>query len=147
MLVMEEDIRWIQRFSNYKKAYTKLNQAVESNRINDLSELEKEGLIQRFEYTHELAWNVMKNFLEYEGITAIIGSRSATRQAFAKGIIMNGEGWRDMIHSRNLTSHPYNEVTAEEIVVRIIDTYNNLFSQFQVTMEGFIDKKQGNIFL
>lgn len=144
---MKEDIRWIQRFSNYKKAYTKFNQAVESNRINDLSELEKEGLIQRFEYTHELAWNVMKDFLEYEGITAIIGLRGATRQAFAKGIITDGDGWMDMIHSRNLTSHSYNEAIVEEIVVKIMNTYNSLFNQFLITMEDFLDKKQGNIFL
>ncbi|TKT93983.1 nucleotidyltransferase [Dyadobacter frigoris] len=102
---MEHDIRWIQRFQNFNKAFLKLETVVLDLEKNGLSELEKEGLIQRFEYTHELAWNVMKDFFELEGNTTIMGSGSATREAFKKGIIADGENWMDMINSRN-SAHP-----------------------------------------
>jgi len=133
---MEEDIRWKQRFLNFNKAFGKLTEVVKNQWIGDLSDLEKEGLIQRFEYTHELAWHVMKDFFEYEGNTTIMGSRSATREAFAKNIIHDGEGWMDMIKSRNQTSHTYNEVTAEEIVFKIKDSYYALFQEFQTKMKA-----------
>ncbi|WP_221394681.1 nucleotidyltransferase substrate binding protein [Dyadobacter sp. NIV53] len=138
---MEKDTRWIQRFSNFRKAFGKLNAVAEVVAIHDLSDLEKEGLIQRFEYTHELAWNVMKDFFEFEGNTAIMGSRSATRLAFENGVITDGEGWMDMIRSRNLTSHTYNEATADEIVFKIINIYNGLFRDFEAKMTGFVDMK------
>ncbi len=82
---MNEDIRWQQRLEHYAKVFDQLRKAVKE--VADPSQLEKEGTIQRFEFTHELAWKVMKDFLEYEGITGIMGSRSATRQAFNKGLI------------------------------------------------------------
>lgn len=76
---MEEDIRWKQRFHNFADALDQLRQATH---VKDPSDLEKEGTIQRFEFTHELAWKLMSDFLHYEGITGIIGSRSASRESF-----------------------------------------------------------------
>ena len=73
---MEQDIRWKQRFANFNKALAQLANGVEHNGANP-EDLIKEGIIQRFEFTHELAWNVMKDFLVYEGFQDIIGSRSA----------------------------------------------------------------------
>ena len=81
---MEQDLRWIQQFQNFNKAFSKLEDAVSVLEKTGLSALEREGLIQRFEYTHELAWNVMKDFFELEGNNTIMGSRSATREAFKK---------------------------------------------------------------
>ena len=101
----EQDIRWKQRFSNYQKAYAKLAEVVKNNTLEQLTDLEKEGLIQRFEYTYELAWKVMKDYLEYQGITGITGSRDAIREAFQKELITNGENWMNMIKSRNQTTH------------------------------------------
>jgi nucleotidyltransferase substrate binding protein (TIGR01987 family) len=106
-----QDIRWKQRFSNFEKALLKLSEVIEKKEI--LSDLEKEGLIQRFEFTHELSWQVMKDFLIYDGIQNIIGSRSAVREAFNKGIISNGGIWMEMIESRNRTSHTYLESILE----------------------------------
>ena len=85
-----KDIRWMQRFDNYRKALRLLGQAVEivSQRVNEdeaVEDLLKEGLIQRFEYTHELAWKVMKDYAEYQGYTDIRGSRDAFRKAFEMG--------------------------------------------------------------
>ena len=89
----QQDIRWLQRFSNFRKALEKLRQAAEiiakkQDFGEDVDELLKEGLIQRFEYTHELAWNVMKDYAEYQGYTDIRGSRDAIRKALAINIIL-----------------------------------------------------------
>ena len=96
----------------------------------DLSELEEQGLIQAFEFTHELAWNVLKDYLESQGIQGVIGSKGATREAFKSGLIAEGEVWMDMIKSRNQTSHTYNEETANEITEAILKRYCAAFSQF-----------------
>jgi nucleotidyltransferase substrate binding protein (TIGR01987 family) len=144
-----QDIRWQQRFSNYVKAFVKLEEAVlkikeeynidENGTIaedNFLDDIIKEGLIQRFEYTHELAWNVMKDFLANAGNNNIFGSKDATREAFALGLISNGEVWMDMISSRNKTSHTYNEETADDIFIKIINEYYPEFKQFKNKMEA-----------
>lgn len=141
---MEHDIRWEQLLSNYRKALTKLSQSVEyiqnMNQINSetdivLDEMIKEGLIQRFEYTHELAWNLMKDYASFQGNSTIGGSRDATREAFQLQIIENGKIWMDMIGSRNKTSHTYNEETAEEIYAKILIDYYPAFLTFLQKME------------
>jgi len=130
------DIRWQQRLSNYGKALAQLTKAVELGRQRALSELEKQGLIQAFEFTHELAWSVMKDYFEYQGNTSITGSRDATREAFQRGLVEDGEGWMEMIKSRNQTSHTYNEKVADEISSRIMDLYASLFDDFMIRMQG-----------
>lgn len=129
---MNEDIRWKQRFANYKKALTTLKNAVELAAERDLTDLEKQGVIKGFEFTFELAWNVMKDYLEEQGITGIIGSKNAVRHAFNKGIIDNGEVWMDMIKDRNLASHTYDEETIGELFFAITNTY---FHQFKLLAE------------
>lgn len=136
---MEQDIRWKQRFSNFLKALKKLEEAVtliiEKNDSSDiLNEIIKEGLIQRFEYTHELAWNVMKDYAEYQGNFNIKGSRDATQEAFKINLIKNGEVWMDMIKSRNKTSHTYNNSVTEEICLKIVSEYLNEFKFFSNEM-------------
>ncbi len=135
---MEQDIRWVQRFQNFNKAFSKLENAIQVLQKEGLSELEREGLIQRFEYTHELAWNVMKDFFEMEGNSTIMGSRSATREAFKKGLVIDGENWMDMINSRNLTTHTYNEEVVDEITKKIIASYYPAFKDFQIKMTQFL---------
>ncbi|MDZ7718256.1 MAG: nucleotidyltransferase substrate binding protein [Balneolaceae bacterium] len=132
----DQDIRWKQRFSNYQKAFGKLAEVVENKTLGQLTDLEKEGLIQRFEYTYELAWKVMKDYLEFQGITGITGSRDAIRESFQKEIISEGEGWMEMIKSRNQTAHLYNEATAQEIAENIVNVYFNLFDSFNRKMEN-----------
>lgn len=130
-----EDIRWEQRFNNFNKAFAQLENAVEQAKKNSLNELEQQGLIQRFEFTHELAWNVLKDYFTHQGNTFITGSRDATREAFNVGLIADGEGWMEMIKSRNLSSHTYNEDVAKSIVHNIIDQYFDLFKAFQKKMQ------------
>jgi len=132
----EHDIRWEQRFENYKKALKKLGEAVQLDAERPLSELERQGIIQSFEYTHELAWKVMQDFFVYQGNTEIRGSRDATRQAFSAELIADGDNWMEMIKSRNLSSHTYNEAISEEIYRQIVDRFYPLFVTFQETMEG-----------
>jgi len=121
--LMNEDIRWKQRFQNYKKALITLKNAVELAAERELTDLEKQGTIQGFEFTFELAWNVMKDYLEEQGITGIIGSKNAIRHAFNKDIIEDGEIWMDMVKDRNLASHVYDEETAEGLFTAIKNIY------------------------
>ena len=85
------DIRWRQRFQSFRKALTQLKAAADLAKQRKLSELEQQGLIQAFEFTHELAWNTLKDFLESRGAANLYGSKDATREAFARGI---GREWR-----------------------------------------------------
>lgn len=133
------DIRWKQRFSNYRKALQQLRSAVQLSRERPLTELEQQGLIQGFEFVHELAWNVMKDFFEYQGSSSIMGSRDASREAFKRNLVVDGEGWMDMIADRNRSSHTYNEAIANEIADRIIQRYFRLFEEFEARMNGVSD--------
>jgi nucleotidyltransferase substrate binding protein (TIGR01987 family) len=134
----KNDIRWQQRFSNFLKAFKQLQKAVDLQNERDLTDLEKQGLIQAFEFTHELACNVIKDFFDYQGNNTIAGSRDATREAFTIGLISDGAGWMEMIKSRNLSSHTYNEDTADEIALKI-RSYSELFSEFKTSMEKRIE--------
>lgn len=129
---MEYDVRWQQRFQNFNDALAQLEEAVET--IQNPSNLEKEGTIQRFEFTHELSWKVMKDFLEEQGIKGIIGSKDAVRHAFQNGIITNGQFWMDMIESRNRTVHTYMPEILSEEYSKIVTIYFPLLSQFQQKM-------------
>lgn len=139
-MVQNKDVRWIQRFSNYRKALAKLSQAVaiiagQQDWKEGMDDLMKEGLIQRFEYTHELAWKVMKDYAEYQGYTEVRGSRDAFRQALQMGIIADA-GWMDSIEDRNLTSHNYDEEVAEEVYQAIVHKYYPLFIRLEQTMSS-----------
>lgn len=138
----KSDIRWKQRFSNFEKAFKQLENAVDLAKTRKLSKLEQQGLIQSFEYTHELAWKVMKDYFIYQGNPEITGSRDATRESFNVGLIEEGEVWMDMIKSRNLTSHTYNEEIAEEIAKYITEAYIEAFSQFRNKMRKIEENEQ-----
>ncbi|MEJ5251369.1 MAG: nucleotidyltransferase substrate binding protein [Chthonomonadetes bacterium] len=129
-----QDVRWIQRFHHYQKALAQLERAVKLAQERPLSELEQQGLIQAFEYTHELAWNLLKDFLESRGIRNLYGSRDATREAYKRGLIANGDVWMKMIESRNLTSHTYNESVATQIAQDVCQTYYPEFEALRETM-------------
>ncbi len=135
-MMVEPDVRWRQRLHNFQKALLQLGKGVDLSRQRALSELEKQGLIQAFEFTHELAWSVMKDYFAYQGDASIMGSRDATREAFQKGLVADGEGWMAMIQSRNLTSHTYNQEVADEIVEQVILRYHGLFLAFEQRMQG-----------
>ena len=127
-----QDVRWKQRFQNYEKALKQLSKFIDKGNLN---ELEEQGLIQCFEYTYELAWNVMKDFFEYQAETGINGSRDAIKLAFKRDLIQDGDQWMDMIKSRIKSSHTYNEETADEVVNKILNSYYTLFVDFKIKMK------------
>jgi nucleotidyltransferase substrate binding protein (TIGR01987 family) len=132
----ETDVRWKQRLQNYKKALSQLQTAVRLAHSRSLSELEQQGLIQAFEFTHELAWNLMKDYLECQGAVQLVGSRDSSREAFKRGMVADGEPWMEMIRSRNLTYHSYNSSVAKEIITKIMDIYAGCFEEFEKHMTG-----------
>ena len=141
--MVQQTIRWQQRFSNYRKALMKFNQAVELlsihiEREETVDELLKEGLIQRFEYTHELAWKVMKDYAEYQGYTDVRGSRDAIRKALEMNLI-DDKRWMDTIEDRNLTVHNYDNEIASEIYNNIMCVYAPLFVAFEGKMQSLIE--------
>ncbi len=127
-MTKNQDVRWRQRFSNFNKALAQLTKFIEKGK---LSELEKQGLIQSFEYTYELSWNLMKDIYEEQGESGIQGSKDAFRLAFKRGLIADGQAWMNMVEDRKLTSHTYDEETAEKVVVAIQKDYFSLFVALQ----------------
>lgn len=136
--MQHQDIRWQQRFSNFKRALLQLQYAVDLSGQRTLSSLEKQGVIQAFEFTHELAWNVLKDYLQDQGNQNIKGSKDATREAFKVELIADGEQWMEMIQSRNISSHTYDESTADQLVGVIIDDYFPLFVVLRNEMEKYL---------
>jgi nucleotidyltransferase substrate binding protein (TIGR01987 family) len=136
------DIRWKQRFNNYKKAFRQLEEAVFLYRKRKLSNLEKQGLIQSYEFTQELSWKVLKDFLESRGVQEIFGSKDAVKEAFKTGLIENGNIWMDMIKSRNMSSHTYDESTIEEIIDLINKKYFDEFKNFENRMNKLVEREE-----
>jgi len=129
----DPDIRWMQRYRHYVHALAQLTKFIEKGELN---ELEKQGLIQSFEYSYELAWNTIKDYFDAQGETGIHGSRDAFRLAFKRGLILDGKTWMDMIHSRTLTVHTYNEALAEEIATVIVQRYFPEFVALRDRLQG-----------
>ena len=133
-----KDIRWRQRLGSFKKALSQLRKFVAKG---ELSELEEQGAIQAFEYSYELGWLLLKDFLEFQGETEIFGSRDAIKKAFQAGLIQDGEMWMDAYVSRTKTAHTYNEETAREVVNAILTKYFGLFTALEQKMEALIDRE------
>lgn len=131
-MIMEakQDIRWLQRYDNFHRAYLRIEEVTGSGRTaDDLSELEMEGLIQRFEYTFELGWKVLQDLLKYKGYEFVQGPNGTLQKAFEDGLIADHDGWRRMAKACVMTSHTYNEGDAEEIAHAIFNEYAALLGQ------------------
>lgn len=138
---MNEDVRWLQRFDNFSKALSRLEEAVEIKAQRPLSNLEQQGFIKAFEFTHELAWNVIKDYAAYQGQSQIMGSRDATRFAFKFEIILNGEAWMDMIKTRNKAVHTYDEAAAKNVIDKTALVFYPLFNEFKIKMQTLVDEQ------
>ena len=123
---MEKEIRWRQRFENFDKAYKQFNAAILE--FDSLSTLEKEGLIQRFEYTFELAWKTLKDYLESNDVIAKF-PREVIKDAFHYDLIKDGEVWMDMLEKRNLLAHTYNEERFNLAIKKVKEEYYDAISQ------------------
>lgn len=128
--------RWEQRLDSYHKALARLAEIVGASKKRALNEFERDGLVQRFEFTHELSWKLMKAYAEYQGFDGIGGSRDATRKAFEMSLISDGQSWMDMIKSRNETSHNYDGSMADDVVDSIINRFYPLLADFYQKMNS-----------
>lgn len=130
-----KDIRWIQRFHNYRKALARLNEAVALSKERGLSELEQQGLIQGFEFTFDMAWKSLRDFIVERGFE---GEREKPIRvivdAAARGIV-DEKMWRKMYEARNKTSHSYDEEIADDIAENIVDEYQALFIQLETRLQ------------
>lgn len=131
---MNDQIRYKQRLENFGRALKNLNEALALKETRALSKLETQGLLKSFEFTYELAWKSMKDYLEFQGITGIVGSRDSFRLAFQNAIISEGDAWQEMVDDRNLLSHDYDESIANDIAERIVK-YAKLLNAYSATME------------
>ena len=133
----KQELRWVQRLDSYRKALAQLDTAVGIITTviiqGDELVLMKDGLIQRYEFTLELAWKVMKDYEEYQGGEKVGGPRSVIRQAHQFGLI-DDDHWITMMEDRNFMSHTYDESKAQEVVMRIIDTYHPLLHKLEHRM-------------
>jgi nucleotidyltransferase substrate binding protein (TIGR01987 family) len=130
------DIRWQQRFGNFRQALACLKEAVELSQQRSLSDLERQGLIKAFEFTHELSWKTLRDFLVSRGVSDLFGSRDTTREAFAQGLISDGETWMEMIRHRNLSAHTYDEATVLEIVAAVVTSYLGAFEELESWLQA-----------
>ncbi|MFN5856086.1 MAG: nucleotidyltransferase substrate binding protein [Pseudanabaenaceae cyanobacterium] len=129
-----EDIRWIQRFSNFERSFLLLQ---DSLKIEQLSVLERAGLIQFFEMTFELSWKLLKDYEETEGLI-VKTPREAIKQAFQSGLIANGHDWIDALQDRNLTAHTYNEAIAITVEAKIRGRYFQLLEEVYIYFKNKI---------
>jgi len=120
----DEKPRWQMRFENFNNAYHLLQEGFDEKPLSQMSLLEKEGLIQRFEYTTELAWKTLKDYLESRNVVfEEITPRAVIREAFAAKVIQDGDIWMQILDDRNKMSHLYDFSIFEKILVRIQDVY------------------------
>lgn len=133
---MNPDIRWKQRFQNFDRALTLLDEALKDG-PEALNQLETEGVVQRFEYSFELAWKVMKDFLDESGVMiSVVTPKSVIKEAYSAKLIADGQVWIDMLNHRNLLSHTYNQANFEKAVVAID-------ARYLVAMRGLREFFQG----
>ena len=129
---MRKDIRWKQRFQNFEKAYLFLKKATE---LASLDDLQAAGLIQSFEFTFELSWKTLKDYMDEMGISLKF-PREVIKQAFQSELIIDGELWLEMLEKRNELTHTYNEVQTKKAVAKIRERYFPALSQVYETLKN-----------
>lgn len=132
---MDVDVRWKQRFQNFDKAFKRLTDAIQIIRKDPDNVLLQAGLIQTYEFTFELAWKTLKDYLEMEGFT-VPSPRATLRQAFQCGYIQQGDVWLKALNDRNLTAHTYDDEVAKEVIADIQQTYYFLLKDLHQWLMG-----------
>lgn len=128
---MEKE-RLIQKCNDYKKAVGRLKEVLEADPCNEFI---YDATLQRFEFTYELSWKLLKGFLSYSGIADVITPRDVFKEAFSLGLLLEGQKWIEMLKDRNLTLHVYDEKSARDIYERVRNTYLELFITLYQRME------------
>ncbi len=132
-----QDIRWRQRQQNFNKALAHLEQALD---ISDPDVTQRAGIIQFFEMTFELAWKMLKDYLEEQGFVQLNSPRTVLKQAFESELISDGHEWLQILRDRNLMSHTYDEITAVKVENLIRETYAPLMHDLHKNM---VEREQG----
>jgi nucleotidyltransferase substrate binding protein (TIGR01987 family) len=135
---MYTNIRWQQRFQNFQKAFTSLTESNEALLAEPNNSFIKDSLIQRYEYSIELAWKTLKDFLEHEGYTEAVSPKAVLRLALKEGYLKNPE-WLNALEDRNKTSHAYDEQMAKEVIAEIQTVYFGLLADLNQTLQKLID--------
>lgn len=135
----DQDIRWKQRFANFKKAHLQLEEALSLMNERPLTKLEKQGVIKAFEFTYELSWKVLRDYLIWQGLTSIAGSRDAIREAFKLSLISDGHAWMAMLKDRNNTVHIYDEATVTIILDNLKQSYAVLFNELDEQFDRLLN--------
>ncbi|MBP7856953.1 MAG: nucleotidyltransferase substrate binding protein [Prevotella sp.] len=134
----ENKERWMLRLESYGKALARLDEVLHLQAERPLTPLELDGMIQRFEYTQEMAWKLLKNYIEYQNNISLAGSRDTVRHAFANHLIDNPEPWIDMLDSRNLTSHIYDGEVELKVVDKIQHTFYPVLKELNTRFLGIL---------
>jgi len=134
---MYTSIRWQQRFQNFEKAFILLRDILAEKK--ELSQIEKEGVIQRFEYTFELAWKTLSDYLKFQGLGVEENlPRIVIKQGFNANVIKNGAEWINMLTNRNAMSHQYDVSKFEEVIKDLRASHLDLLSDFYLLLKGKI---------
>jgi nucleotidyltransferase substrate binding protein (TIGR01987 family) len=131
-------IRWVERFENFKKALTNFQETIACIEDNGINKIYTMALIQAFEIVFELSWKTIKDYLEFNGIKTDT-PRETIKEAFSKNIIINGQIWIEMMEARNKTSRTYKEEYANELVSEILNNYAPLLNKLAIFLEGKIN--------
>ena len=137
---MSDDLRWKQRFQNFENAYNILVRMMERTKLTPDDEAVEMALIQSFEFTYELTWNTMKDYLEFEGFDNLAGSKQVIRTAFQAGLIENAEGWLNAVQKRNIASHTYDENVLSEGVIFVRNDYFPLVSKLYNDLKAKVNE-------
>ena len=130
----KKDIRWKQRFENFKMAFQRLCEAIETIQKYPDNLLLQAGVIQTYEFTFELAWKTLKDYLENEGFD-VPSPRKTMRQAFQAGYLKNIDLWLQALADRNKTSHAYDEEMSREVVQNIREKYFHIIRDLYLLFE------------
>lgn len=137
--ISSQDIRWKQRFQNYEKAFKRLSRAIEVVKSAPDDDLLQSGLVQTYEYTFELAWKTLKDYLTLEGFE-VRSPRETIRQGFQSGYIMNGEDWLQALADRNLTTYIYDDEIIARVLSGIFERYFFLLQDFYISFKEKADE-------
>jgi len=133
--------RWLYRFDNLTRALILLREAVQLQAEQELSDLEQEGLVQRFEYCWELAWKTMKDYLEHHGVVLVaVTPRHVIKEAIAMRLITQGESWMNALDAHNKLSHIYSQNVFSDVTKDIEATYLGLFEALYETLLDAINQ-------
>lgn len=124
--------KFLTRLTNFENALHRLREAVKEFKEPDASDVIRDGVIQRFEFTYELAWKTTKEYLENIGIVEINSPKAVIKEAYAQKLLANEDNWLLMLNDRKMTSHMYKQEMAEKIAARISSLY---IKEFELLLE------------